>query len=220
MRRALLTACLTALGLGALAPAASADIFQTIKGDFVADGEITACRYSVGELNATRGLIPPDYEQYVPGFAEQIDVALQTHAAGGCSERPAPQREEEAPAAAAPAAQPPAAATPEAAPLVIPEPPAPEEPVRQVIQTAVEAPPVQPLAASGTLRGADAPAPVWLLALFAGAGVLAGIAAIVAWWFGWSAERWTRPLAAATADAGGRTADLAGEFFDWLRLGR
>jgi hypothetical protein len=103
---------------------------------------------------------------------------------------------------------------------VIPEPPAPEEEVRQVIQTAVQAPPVQPLAASGTLRGADAPAPVWLLALFAGAAVLAGIAALVAWWFGWSAERWTRPLAAATADAGGRTADMAGEFLDWLRLGR
>ena len=220
MRRALLTACLAALGLGALAPAASADIFQTMLNDFKADGEISACRYSVAELNAGLALVPPDLEQYAPGFREQAQVALQTHAAGGCSERPAPQQEEAAPAAAAPAAPPPTAARPEAAPVVIPEPPAPEEPVRQVIQTAVEAPPVQPLAASGTLRGADAPAPVWLLALFAGAGVLAGIAALVAWWFGWSAERWTRPLAAATADAGGRTADLAGEFFDWLRLGR
>lgn len=219
MRRAALSACLAALALGGFAPAASADIFQTILNDFKADGEITPCRYSVGDLNTALALVPSDFEQYAPGFREQVQAALQTHAAGGCSERPAQQ--EEAPAAPAPAAPPPTAPTPEApAPVKVPAPPAPEEPVRQVIRTAVEAPPVQPLAASGTLRGADAPAPVWLLGVFAGAAALLGIGALAAWWFGWSAERWTRPFAAATADAGGRTADFAGEFFDWLRLGR
>lgn len=218
MRRTVLSAVVATLGLGVFAPAASADIFQVILNDYKADGQLAACRYSPAELNATLGILPPDVEQYAPGLREQVQVALQTHAAGGCSERPA--RQEEAPAPT-PAAAPPAAPTPAApAPVVVPEPPAPEEPVREVIRTAVEAPPVQPLAVSGTLRGADAPAPVWLLAALAAAAAMLGMGAFTAWWLGWSAERWTRPFAAAAADAGGRTADMAGEFFDWLRLGR
>jgi hypothetical protein len=56
--------------------------------------------------------------------------------------------------------------------------------------------------------------------------VVAGIAlACVVLWllgrrYGWSLERWTRPLGVATREAIERTADLARTFRDWLRLGR
>ena len=60
------------------------------------------------------------------------------------------------------------------------------------------------------------------LALVIAGGVVAALAllAAVAWFLGWSAERWTRPLRASAADAGERTADGLAEFWDWLRLGR
>lgn len=220
MRRAALSGCLAAVALGAFAPAASANIFQVIVNDYKADGQIDACRYTPGQLNATLGLIPSDAEQYIPGLREQVQNALQTHTGGGCEKQPEPQQEE-APAPA-PAAPPPIQpAAPEPQPVVVPPPPTPREPVRQVIRTAVKAPPVQAVAASAEpVRGADAPAPVWLLAALAGAAVAAGLLAVAMWFFGWSAERWTRPLAASAAEAGGRSADLAGEFWDWLRLGR
>lgn len=219
MRRATLSGGIAALALGLFAPAASADLFATMLNDFKADGQISACRYSVSDLNAALGLVPSDFEQYAPGFREQVNAALQAHAAGACGGKPAPKQQ----AAPAPAAPPPAPpARPAPAPKVeVPEPPAPEQPVRQVIETAVKAPPVQPLAvSSGAVRGADAPVPVWLLAALAGAALLAAAGASLAWLLGWSAERFTRPLAAAGADAGGRGADLASEFWDWLRLGR
>ena len=57
----------------------------------------------------------------------------------------------------------------------------------------------------------------WILLALA---VLAAGGALAAWVYGWSAERWTRPVAAALRDARERTADLAAEFWDWVRLGR
>ena len=91
--------------------------------------------------------------------------------------------------------------------------------MREVVEAVAKAP-APPVAASGSLRGAEAPAPVWLLGVLAAAAAAAGLAALVAWFFGWSAERFTRPFAAAAADAGGRGADVLAEFRDWLRLGR
>jgi predicted signal transduction protein with EAL and GGDEF domain len=69
-------------------------------------------------------------------------------------------------------------------------------------------------------RGGEAPVPVWLLAALAALAALAGALTLAGWWRGWDVGRVTRPFGAAAADAGGRTADLAGEFADWLRLGR
>ncbi len=49
---------------------------------------------------------------------------------------------------------------------------------------------------------------------------LAVALALAAWVYGWSAERWTRPVGAALRNVRERTADLAAEFWDWVRLGR
>jgi hypothetical protein len=217
MRRSIVTACLAVAALGAIAPAAGAqDPFRAIIDDWRADGQVTPCKYTPAQLNATLNL-PGDIEQYAPGLIDQIQNALQTQAAGGCDKKPAEQPAEEAAPAPAPV-PPPSAPTPE--PVVeVAEPPAPEEPVRDVIEAAAKAP-APPVAASGSLRGAEAPAPVWLLGALLAAAALAGLAALVAWFFGWSAERFTRPLTAATAEAGGRGADVFAEFRDWLRLGR
>lgn len=217
MGRTIVTACLALATLGALAPAATAqDPFRAIVDDWRADGQIDPCKYTADQLNATLNL-PGDVEQYAPGLIEQIQAALQTQAAGGCDRSEPQPAEEEAAPAPAPAA-PPAAPTPEPV-IEVAEPPAPREPVRHVIDRAAAAP-APPVAASGSFEGAEAPAPVWLLAALAVAAALAGIAALVAWFFGWSAERFTRPLTAATAEAGGRGADLVADFRDWLRFGR
>jgi hypothetical protein len=40
------------------------------------------------------------------------------------------------------------------------------------------------------------------------------------WFLGLDAGRVTRPIGASVTEAGERTADLAAEFWDWLRLGR
>lgn len=218
MRRTIITACLALAALGSFAPVAGAqNPFRAIIDDWRADGQITPCKYTAEQLNATLNL-PGDIEQYAPGLIEQIQAALQTQAAGGCDRKPEPEPVEEAAPEPAPVAPPPSAPTPE--PVVeVAEPPAPEEPARVALEAVAKAP-APPVAASGSLRGAEAPAPVWLLGALAAAAALAGIAALVAWFFGWSAERLTRPLAAATAEAGGRGADVFAEFRDWLRLGR
>jgi len=41
----------------------------------------------------------------------------------------------------------------------------------------------------------------------------------LAWWFGWSADRFTRPWRASWDDFGGRLSDAGIEFRDWLRTG-
>jgi hypothetical protein len=54
-------------------------------------------------------------------------------------------------------------------------------------------------------------------------GAFAALVALLAGlvrFYGWSAERWSRRVGAAISEAGGRTADFALEFWDWLRLGR
>ena len=59
-----------------------------------------------------------------------------------------------------------------------------------------------------------------LIAVLAGAAVVAVVLAVLTWIYGWSPERFTRPFGAAAVEAGERTADTAAEFWDWLRRGR
>jgi hypothetical protein len=65
----------------------------------------------------------------------------------------------------------------------------------------------------------SAPVAVWLLAALGGLALLSAVFAGLAWWFGWSAEGFTRPWRASWDDFGGRGSDLAVEFRDWLRTG-
>jgi hypothetical protein len=224
MRRLLLIACLALAAPAALAPAAGAQSFRGILEDYAADGQITPCRFSAQELNGFLNAAPGDTEQYAPGLLDQIRAALQAQAGGGCDrggsgggERP--RQTEQQPAPAAPAPPPPSAPQPRRV-VKVEEPPAPEPPRREdaIEGSKVPAPPV--VAARPAGGGGEAPAPLWALAALGGLTLLAGAAALVAWFFGWSAERLTAPLAAAAAEAQGRGADLAAEFADWLRFGR
>lgn len=216
MRRALSITCLAAAALAASAPAAGAQTSR-IYDDFRDDGLIDTCAYSIGEIEQVAGSLPGDVEQYAPNFVEQLNGARQTIAGGGCEPQPAPEAEPEP--EAAPAAAPPPPGPPQPR-VEVADPPAPSPPARRAIEAAARAP-APPVSATTALRGgADAPTPIWLLAALAAAALLAGLGAIVAWFFGLSPERFTRPLAAATADAGGRGADAFAEFRDWLRIGR
>jgi hypothetical protein len=71
-----------------------------------------------------------------------------------------------------------------------------------------------------TAAGASTPLAIWILAVVAGIAALALLGWLAGRRYGWSLERWTRPFGAATTEAGERTADLARDFWDWLRRGR
>jgi hypothetical protein len=68
-------------------------------------------------------------------------------------------------------------------------------------------------------QDASTPAAVWLLAILGALVVLSAVFAALAWWFGWSAERFMRPWRASWDDFGGRLSDLGIEFREWLRTG-
>jgi hypothetical protein len=219
MRSILPLGVVCTLALAALPAPALADQFERVYQDFKDDGEIDGCRYSDGELAAAEGQIPPDIEQYAPSFAEQLAAAREKRASGACDPKPAARRRRRAEPAPAPAAAPPPARRGPRPAAPVPEPPGPSVPPRRLLPEQVDAPAASAPAALAE-RGGDAPAPVWVLAVLAALALLGGAAGAVAWLRGWSPERFTRPLAAAAGEAGDRTASLAGEFWDWLRLGR
>ena len=59
-----------------------------------------------------------------------------------------------------------------------------------------------------------------LLSLLLALAVVLALAAFAAWYVGVDPDRVSRPAGAALTDAAERTADLAANFRDWLRLGR
>jgi hypothetical protein len=61
------------------------------------------------------------------------------------------------------------------------------------------------------------PLPLLIAILVMGALVLA---LLVVWVFGREPDSRLHPLRVSAVDATERTADLAAEFFDWLRIGR
>ncbi|HWH43605.1 MAG TPA: hypothetical protein VNT32_02640 [Thermoleophilaceae bacterium] len=202
----------------ALVPApASADTFDRIYDDYKADGEIDACRYSDDDLRRAEGQVPPDIDQYAPDFVEQLARARQKRASGGCDPKPKPRKEvEAAPAAPAPAKPRPPGAKPEP---VIATPPAPAAPARTVLAARTPDAAI-PQTAALPSGGGGAPAALVLLAILAGLAALAGLGALAAWFYGYDLRGTLRPIGASASEAGGRGADLAGEFWDWLRLGR
>jgi Tfp pilus assembly protein FimT len=71
-----------------------------------------------------------------------------------------------------------------------------------------------------TSTGASTPAAIWILAVVAGIALAGLFLWLLGRRYGWSLDRWTRPFRAAVSEAVERTADLARDFWDWLRLGR
>jgi len=200
-----------AVVLAALAvPAvASANDFQNVYREYKRTGTIKACRFSDRQLGNAEKQTPPDVEQYAPSFLDALQSARERN--GDCGKKaaapaPAPTPTTPAPTPSTPTPAPPA--TTQAAP-----PPAPTVPAQPAV-AGVPSPPIK-----NATKDDSAPVAVWLIALLAAVLLLSAVFAGLAWWFGWSAERFMRPWKASWDDFGGRAADLGGEFRDWLRTG-
>ena len=181
---------------------------QEILNDFRQNGTINPCQYSDGQLR--RGLqgLPPDVQQYAPGLADQLAAGREGCGGGGGARQQ--------PGAAAPVGTAtgggggPVAPAP--APVIkVPAPPAPKAKLRRRLAD-IETPTV-----TAAATGADTPG--WLAPLLAFLSLAAIFFTAVRFW-GWSPERFTRPLRASLADAGGRTSDALAELRESVRLGR
>ena len=207
MRRVLATAVLAALtALSVSAPALGQDILN----DFRRSGGINPCNYSDDQLRRGLNGLPPDIQQYAPGLADQLAGGREGCGGGGGGGGGGE------PAAAAPASSGggggPGGSGPAAArEIEVPAPPAPAAKARRRLADIAT-----PTVAAGA-AGADTPG--WLAPLLA-CLALAAILFTLARFGGWSPERFTRPLRASLAEAGGRTADALTELRESVRLGR
>jgi hypothetical protein len=204
----------------ALPAAASANDFQDVYRDYKRSGTIKPCKFSNTKLENAERQTPPDVEQYAPSFLDALQNAREGGAdcgkqaqAPAPSAAPTPSGGAPTPSTPTPAPQPDAqapAASPTAPAATTP---APTVPVQPRVNN-VPSPPLERVREQD-----DAPAPVWLLAALAALVVLFAVFAGLAWWFGWSADRFTRPWRASWGDFGGRLADSGSELRDWLRTG-
>jgi hypothetical protein len=195
--------------------AASANDFQNVYREYKRTGTIKPCRFSDKQLANAERQTPPDVEQYAPSFLDELQNARERGA--DCATKPAaaPAPTPTTPTAAAPTPSTPTPApqtTTAATPATQP-PPAPTVPTQAAVK-GVPSPPIQ-----RAEKDDKAPAAVWLLALLGALVLLSAVFAGSAWWFGWSAERFTRPWGASWGDFGGHLSDLGVEFRDWLRTG-
>jgi hypothetical protein len=200
----------------ALPAAASANDFQDVYREYKRTGTIKPCRFSNGKLRNAERQTPPDVEQYAPSFLDALQNARERSA--DCGKKAAAP----APAAATPAGGQPTPSTPTPvpqptattpAPATTATPPAPAVPAQAQVN-GVPSPP------TGDAKQDDsAPVAVWLLAALGALIVISALFAGLAWWFGWSAERFTRPWRASWSEFAGRVSDFRGEFGDWIRTG-
>ena len=171
----------------ALPAGAAADDFSRIFGDYKSDGTIDNC-YRPDQIDNAGRHIPPDIEQYAPGFGDALSAAgtqcnTQAPAADPEDEEPAPV------SAGSPGPGAPAVKKKKA----VREPPAPEL-TAGVVETDLAAPEVLPAAAAVS---GETPGALIALLVAAGIAVLLALGWTLAWFMGWSPERLTKPLFAA-----------------------
>ena len=165
---------------------AMADDFQQLFGDYKDDGEINGC-YRPDQIHNAGRDIPPDIEQYAPGFGDALSSAQSQCGSGGA---PADEPEEQEPALVS-------AGGPGGPDIerkkTVREPPAPKV-LPPPVPTELAAPQLSPAAASVSN---DTPGALVALLVAAGIAVALALAWTVAWFMGWSPERITKPLFAA-----------------------
>jgi hypothetical protein len=216
---ALLGALLLAL---AAAPAAHADAFDRIFGDYQRDGRIDPCRYSEDELRDAKGQVPNDIEAYAPDFPDALAAAAEQRAGGGCPKRPGSSGGAAGAAGAGGGAAPPGAAPP-AAPGAPPDAPgaagtpAPEPELKPAAPVADDA--IAQAAASSGDSEAGTPAALLLLAILGALLALGGALYALARWSAWD-PAWARGTRHAVGEAGWRASATWAEFADWVRIGR
>jgi len=204
-------------------PAAAQDLPPDIRkvfNDYGADGLISPCKHTVGDLERTKAAIPPDIDQYAPDFPPLVDAALEAHARGDCAGKK--------PAAVATVAP----VTPGRTATPVPPPGAAVIPTKTVVSdppdtaaALTSSPPGPPRADARVRAVADArpanaaPAPVWMLGL--GAGMLA--LALIAMLVGGRTKRGEEAFEDfrhAWGEAALRTSGTWVDFVDWVRVGR
>jgi hypothetical protein len=177
---------LVALASLAFPAGAMADDFQQIFGDYKSDGQINGC-YRPDQIHNAGRDIPPDIEQYAPGFGDALSSAGTRCGSGAVPE----SEPDEQPALVS-------AGTGPGGPDIerkkaVREPPAPRV-APPPVPTELVAPQLSPAAASVS---SDTPGALIALLVAAGIAVALAFAWTVAWFMGWSPERITKPLSAA-----------------------
>ena len=186
MRLRRLFSTLLVLAPLALPAGASAAGFDEIFGDYRGDGDLDGC-YSPGELYSAGQQIPPDIEQYAPGFGNALS------ASSGCAPGGAPQPSEEEPPAPVSSGGSGPAPPPDVTKKAVTEPPAPK-PVERPIADILPRPALD--TATAVVRS-DTPGALIALLIAAGVAVALALAWALAWFMGWSTEGLTKPLFAA-----------------------
>lgn len=209
VRRILVTALLACLALAVVPTAASAQskLFQ----DFRKNGSINPCNYTNKELQQGLNGLPPDVQQYAPGFGDQLRGGRGNCGGGGGSGtgQQGTQQNDNQGGAAVPGGPGGGGGPTKPKPqLHIHTPPAPTTRRAALAGTATPKIDSKP-------SGSDAPGWLFVLLALAAAG---GVLAFVARRRGWSAGERLRPLRAAFAEAGGRFSDSAATTRDRLRF--
>jgi hypothetical protein len=184
MRPGLLLSTLFLVGALVLPAGAFANDFQEIFGDYKTDGRIDGC-YDPQQIHNAGQSIPPDIEQYSPGFGDALSAAQTT--CDAATPTSAPDETAAAPGSAGGTSGPPTVQKKRA----VPAPPAPEFAPPNVPTDLVT-----PQLATASLSS-DTPGALIALLVAAGLAALLAIAWGVAWFMGWSPERLTKPLSAA-----------------------
>jgi len=176
--------------------------------DYKSKGSIQPCKYEDRQLDDALADLPPDIEQYVPGYAEQLRNARGapcgsrgTQGTGGTTTG-ANERVEGVPAPPAAGGGPGGSGA---------KPPVPVA-VKQTRLADVTSPVI-----ASRPTGPDVPA--WALALVA-VVLLAGLAIAALGLLGADLSRFIRPLGVAAGDARTRISDRAIQLWETVRLGR
>ena len=177
---------LVALAVLAFPAAAAADDFQQIFGDYKSDGQIDDC-YRPDQLHNAGQSIPPDIEQYAPGFGDALSSA-QSQCGGGQQQAAEPEEDKEPALVSAGGASGPDIKKKKA----VAEPPAPD-----VAPTAASTELAAPQLPAAAAVSNDTPGALVALLIAAGIAVLLALAWTIAWFMGWSPERLTKPVFAA-----------------------
>jgi hypothetical protein len=174
----------------ALPTGAAADDFQKIFGDYKADGQLDGC-YQPDQIHNAGQSIPPDIEQYAPGFGDALSAA-QGQCGGAAPTAAEPDEPAEPPLASAGTP-----GGPETAGIkkkkAVREPPAPKF-VPPAVSTDLAAPTLVP---AGAAVENETPGALVALLIAAGIAVLIALAWTLAWFMGWNPERLTKPVVAA-----------------------
>ena len=179
---------LVVLGSLAFPAGAMGDDFQQIFGDYKDNGQINGC-YRPDQIHNAGQDIPPDIEQYAPGFGDALSSA-QTR----CGSGQVPGAEETEEPALVSAGGPGGGIKKKKA---VREPPAPKV-AAPTVPTDLAAPHLVPAGASVS---SSTPGAIIALLVAAGIAVALALAWTLAWFMGWSPERLTKPVSAAFQSA-------------------